>query len=171
MATISKRGEYQFQAQVRTKGFPSQTKTFETRKEAKAWVAVIESEQARGVFHDRRLIEKTSLSDALERYLQEVTPRKRGKVAETGLIKRWQCHPLALRSLASLQGVDFSNYRDQRLQTVGANTVRVELALISHLFTVAAQDWSMPLNNPIKGISKPKLPPPRDRRLEGDDDR
>jgi hypothetical protein len=110
MASISKRGEYQYQAQVRAKGFPSQTKTFESRKEAKAWVAVIESEQARGVFHDRRLIEKTSLFAALERYLQEVTPRKRGKLAEAGLIKRWQRHPLELRSLASLQGVDFSSY-------------------------------------------------------------
>ena len=170
MATITKRGEYQFQVQVRTKGFPPQTKTFETRKEAKAWASVIESEQARGVFHDRRVIENTSLFVALERYLQEVTPRKRAKLSESGLIRRWQRHPLALRSLASLQGVDFSTYRDQRLETVGANTVRLELALISHLFTVATQDWSMPLNNPIKGIRKPKLPPARDRRLEGDEE-
>lgn len=38
MATIVNRGPHQFQAQVRRKGYPTQTKTFETSAEAKAWV-------------------------------------------------------------------------------------------------------------------------------------
>jgi hypothetical protein len=45
MATITNRGAHQFQAQVRAKGYPTQCKTFETSREAKAWVAVIKSEQ------------------------------------------------------------------------------------------------------------------------------
>ena len=37
MATITKRGPYQYQALVRRKGYPQQTRTFETRGEASAW--------------------------------------------------------------------------------------------------------------------------------------
>ena len=36
MATIIKRGSYQFQATIRRKGYPSQTKTFETKRDAES---------------------------------------------------------------------------------------------------------------------------------------
>ena len=49
MATIRKRGNYQWEAQIRKRGFPSQTKTFNTKVEAEAWAKMIESEMARGV--------------------------------------------------------------------------------------------------------------------------
>jgi len=67
MASIIKRGPFQFQAQIRRKNHPTQTQTFETRREAKAWVNVIESEMVRGVFTDRREAEQTTLGEALER--------------------------------------------------------------------------------------------------------
>ena len=34
-------------------------------------------------------------------------------------------------------------YRDKRLKTAKPNTVRIELALLSHLFTVARQEWGL----------------------------
>lgn len=171
MASIVKRGDFQYQAQIRTKGYPPQCKTFESMKEAKAWVAVIRSEQVRGVFIDRNEAERTTFGEALERYLQEVTPNKKGSRAETGLIRRLKKHPLSLRSLASLRSADFAAYRDARIKAVKPNTVRIELALMSHLFTVANRDWSIHLGNPVLGIRKPKLPRGRDRRLEGDEEK
>ena len=44
MASIIKRGDYQYQATVRRKGFSKQCKTFETERDAKNWAKVIESE-------------------------------------------------------------------------------------------------------------------------------
>lgn len=44
MASIIKRGAFRFQSQIRRKNYPTQTKTFETRREAKAWINVIESD-------------------------------------------------------------------------------------------------------------------------------
>lgn len=44
MATITKRGDYQYQAKVRRKGFPTQTKTFERKRDAQDWATIIESE-------------------------------------------------------------------------------------------------------------------------------
>ncbi|MFB9158863.1 site-specific integrase [Chromobacterium violaceum] len=170
MASITVRGPHQYQAQVRRKGYPTQTRTFESKTEAKAWAAVMESEMARGVFIDRSEAERTTLGDALQRYAQEVTPLKKSAGNELSLIRRWQKHPLALRSLASLYGVDFAAYRDARLKVVSDNTVRLELALISHVFTIAQKEWNIPVSNPIESIRKPKVPEGRDRRLIDDEE-
>jgi hypothetical protein len=44
MATFRKRGPWQWQTQVRKKGQPLQSKTFETRAEAEQWARAIEVE-------------------------------------------------------------------------------------------------------------------------------
>lgn len=170
MATISKRGDYQYQAIIRRKGIPAQTKTFETCREAEKWARDVESKVDQGLFRDRREVEQTTLHDALDRYRRTVTSHKRGKVAEENRIKLLQARPLAQRSLDSLRAADFAAYRDTRLQQVSANTVRLELALLSHLYTVAIQEWSLPLDHALKNIKKPKPGPGRERRLVGDEE-
>ncbi|MGB5259571.1 MAG: Shufflon-specific DNA recombinase, partial [Gammaproteobacteria bacterium] len=50
MASFRKRGTYQWHAQVRKKGQPLQSKTFETRAEAEQWARAIEVEMDQGVF-------------------------------------------------------------------------------------------------------------------------
>lgn len=170
MATINKRGDYQYQAIVRRKGYPAQIKTFETRRDAEKWVRDIESKIDKGQFKDRREVEQTTLGEALERYLHRVTCNKRSKVAETNRIRQLQGTPLAQRSLSSLQARDFAHYRDQRLEKVSNNTVRLELALLSHLYTIAIAEWSLPLEHVFKTLSKPKPGPGRDRRLIGDEE-
>ena len=171
MATISERGPHQYQAIVRRKGYPSQTKTFEARNDAKKWVAVIESEMHRGVFTDRTECERTTLKEALERYLKEKTVLKRSPQQEIYRIRAWQKHPLALRSLASLRTCDFAEYRDERLDFVSRNTVRLELAVIGHLCTVAISEWSLPIerNWIVKGLL-PKPGNARSRRLVSDEE-
>ena len=74
MATFRKRGPYQWQAQVRKKGQPLQTRTFETRAEAEQWARLIEVEMDKGVFVSRAEAESTPLRELLERYLSEITP-------------------------------------------------------------------------------------------------
>ncbi len=168
MATITRRGDYQWRAQVRRKGFPAQTGTFETRKEAEAWAKVIESEMIRGVFVSRAEAERTTLADALGRYRSEVTLRKKSAHREGVRINYWLSHPYASRSLASLRGSDFAKFRDdRRAEGVSDSTIRLDLALISHLFTVARTEWQMEgLSNPVRSIAMPSPSRKRDRRLE-----
>jgi hypothetical protein len=78
MATINKRGDYQFQAIVRRKGYPAQTKTFESIKAARGCVTEIEAEMNSGRFVERSDAKKTTLGEVLTRYEREVTPLKRG---------------------------------------------------------------------------------------------
>lgn len=66
MASILERGPKQYQVVIRRKNHPTQTKTFETRREAKAWANVIESEMARGfdLHHDDTWTTSSSTDDS-----------------------------------------------------------------------------------------------------------
>lgn len=167
MATLRKKGPYQWHAQIRRKGWPQQTRTFNTQAEAKAWATMIEREMDAGVFVSRNEAESTSFANALGMYAEQVTSKKRSNASELSRIKALQRHPLALRSLASIRGADMASYRDQRLsEGLAAATVRRELALISHVFTIARKEWRMEsLSNPVELIRQPSVDDARDRRI------
>lgn len=159
MASIEKRGPYQWRAMVRRKGHPAQSATFETRKGAEAWAKDIEAQMHRGVFVDMREAQATMLKEALERYGREVTPRKKGAYQEKKRIARWQRDPLAEKTLAEIRGADIAEWRDRRLAGgASSTTARTDLALISHVYTVAAKEWRMEgLENPCRKVSSQKL--------------
>ncbi len=166
MADIRKRGPYQWQVRIRRKGHLSQTKTFNTKAEAEAWAQVTESEMVRGVFVSRKEAERTTLSEALDRYAQEVSSKKKGAYQESRRIESLKRHNLAKRYLASIQGKDLAEYRDERLKSVSQASVRLEMALLSHLFNTAIREWGMTgILNPVTQIRLPKKALSRDRRL------
>jgi len=166
MATITKRGKY-WRAQVRRLGFPPQSKSFDTNAEAVAWARVTESEMDRGIFVSRVEAERTTFAEALRRYKTEVCSRKAHPAQEYQRVDRWLKEPLAHRYLATLKGADFARYRDKRRAAGRAeNTIRLELALASHLFETARKEWGMEsLLNPLKNVRKPSGSHERDRRL------
>ena len=167
MATFRKKGPYQWHAQIRRKGWPQQTRTFNTQAEAKTWATMIEREMDAGVFVSRNEAEATSFSSALESYAKEVTSKKRSSASELSRIQAMQRHPLARRSLASIRGSDMATYRDMRLEEgLAPSTVRRELALISHVFTIARKEWRMEsLSNPVELVRQPSVDDARERRI------
>ena len=170
MATVRKLSSGLWNAQVRRKGHPSISKSFINQKDASVWIRSIESDMDKGVYINRTAAETTTLADALVRYRNEITIHKKGSSQEERRISTWLKHPLAKRSLASLQSKDFVKHRDIRCAAVASNTVRLELALISHLFTIAIQEWNIPVSNPLSDIRKPKPSNARTRRLEEDEE-
>jgi integrase len=171
MATITKRGPYQYQAMVRRAGFPTQTRTFEAKRDAQDWASTIESEMRRGIFIDRSEAERMTLRELLERYRDEVTPTKLGKGPERSRLRRLIAHPVALQRLAALRSVDFSIYRDERLDEGAASkTVREELLLFSVVLNTARKDWSIPVENWIEHVRKPAAGRHRERRPSADEE-
>lgn len=63
-------------------------------------------------------------------------------------------------------------FRDHRLaEGKSNNTVRLELALLSHLYNTAIREWGMGLTvNPVTNVRKPAAGEGRNRRLEGDEE-
>ncbi|MFX8274258.1 hypothetical protein ABTL44_19755, partial [Acinetobacter baumannii] len=82
----------------RRKGYPTQTKTFETKKAAEKWATSVENEMNRGSFVDRSELEATTFGELLDRYAVEVTSAKRGRETEMVRIRALKKHPLAART-------------------------------------------------------------------------
>lgn len=168
MASIVKRGPYQWQVKIRRKGWPKQAKTFEAHDDAARWARKIESEMDDGVFVSRKEAETTTLDEALDRYRREKTPYKKGAAQESNRIELFKRSELASRFLSTIRSTDIAQYRDQRLaQGKSPYTVNNELILLSSLFNVAHREWGMEsIDNPVSKVSRPKLPAGRDRRLQ-----
>ncbi|MBU4236623.1 MAG: site-specific integrase, partial [Proteobacteria bacterium] len=66
-----------FTATVRIKGFTPVARTFDTKGEAKSWVANIEREMRMGRYQDARPAEKITFSEALNKYIDQVSTTKR----------------------------------------------------------------------------------------------
>ncbi|WP_165869765.1 site-specific integrase [Pseudomonas sp. LS-2] len=165
MAYYEKRGE-SWRAQIRRKGYPTLSASFDTKAEAQRWAAEIEGDMSRARFVDIREAESTTLAEALKRYQSEVSAGKKGEKQEKVRIKKWTDSEYANKSLASLRSSDMAAYRDAELKGGKSTaTVRLDLAVISHLYTVASKDWGIEgLTNPCRAIRMPKGSKQRERR-------
>lgn len=167
MATFQKRSG-NWRAIITKKGFPRQSRTFDSKADAEKWARDIEREMDVGAFVSRKEAEQTSLNEALDRYEREVTPTKKGAAQERLRIRAWKRDPLAARSLAGIRGSDLAEWRDKRLAGgTSPTTIRNDLAVISHLFSVATREWGMEsLSNPVEKIRLPAVLRARNRRLD-----
>ncbi|WP_238474390.1 site-specific integrase [Pseudomonas cavernae] len=171
MATIRNRGEYQWEAQIRRKGYPAQRKTFETKADAQAWARMIESEIDRGIFVSRVEAERTAFYELIDRYISEVAPKHKGAYSEIKRLEALKRHPLATRIVATLTSSDFARYRDERLKIRKGNTVKRELALFQCVLEVARREWGIHLaENPVRMVSRPSYNDERSRRLAPDEE-
>ncbi len=166
MATIRKRGEYQWEAQVRRKGYSAISKTFEIKVQAEDWARAQETDMRRGVFIDRREAETTTLKTAFEKYEKEVTVRKKSKVRETFRINKLLEHKLAKHSLAAIKAKDIAEFRDAgRNRGLAENTIRLDIALLSSVFEYCRKEWGIEVDNPCRKIKLPAGSNKRERRL------
>ncbi|AHI77807.1 phage integrase family protein [Burkholderia thailandensis USAMRU Malaysia  len=170
MASITRRGDLQWQARVRRKGYPVQIKTFNTRAEAEAWARQIESEIDRGVFVSRAEAESTTLAEALDRYDREIASSKKGYAQEASLLRTWKNAVVAPRSMASIRSSDIAKLRDDWLKQANPPlkpaTVLRRLAVLSHVFSIARKEWGMEsLLNPVENVRKPPANNARTRRV------
>lgn len=187
MATIVKTPSGTWKALIRKTGWPATAKTFRTKRDAEDWARRTEDEMVRGMYIQRAPAERMTVEEALKRYLAEVTPTKRPM---TQLSERRHSKPLIQHlgkySLAALTTEIVAQYRDMRLagedrkdkdgkskpQPRAANTVRLDLALLGHMFTVAIKEWGLGLPfNPVLNIRKPSPGPGRNRRLLVDEEK
>ncbi|MFT4564633.1 MAG: hypothetical protein ACI9BW_004402 [Gammaproteobacteria bacterium] len=101
----------------------------------------------RGVFVDRADAGRMLLKTAIDRSLREVSSTKKLSTtsAEKHKAKALEAE-LDDYSLAAINPNLIAEYRDQRLvDAKSPDTVRLELALLSHLFTIAIKEWRLGL--------------------------
>jgi len=169
MATIRKKGDYQWHVQVRKKGYPTQTKTFTAKADAERWGKETEIAIERGLFFDRTKAERSTLTELIERYRADILPSKRGKHFASAL--RQLDTAFGQYALASITSEMVAKHRDTRLKTVSQSTVKKEINLLSSLIDIAGKEWGIPIAaNPCAMVKRPTEPKGRDRRLfEGEE--
>ena len=114
-----------------------------------------------------------TVAAALDRYVKEVVPTKKpsGHRRDIGRAEFLKSK-LGQYSLAALNAELIAAFRDERLAEGKANnTVRLELALLSHMYTTAIKEWGLGIAaNPVLNIRKPSPGQGRNRRLNGDEE-
>ncbi|MDL2283867.1 site-specific integrase [Oxalobacter sp. OttesenSCG-928-P03] len=168
MATFVKTKSDTWKALVRKQGWPTVSKTFRIKRDAMDWARSTEDEMVRGTFILRTQSERITFSKAINRYLAEISPTKKPQTQKSEQVSaRHLTSFFGKYSLAAISSELVAAYRDKRIADgLANNTIRIELALLSHLYTTAIREWGMGLTvNPVSNIRKPSPGAGRNRRL------
>jgi len=164
MGSIRKRnGKYQ--AQVRRAGASPISKTFTNKKDAQVWVRGIEARidvGDTGIAAPRA----ATLGQLLQRYSEEITPKKKGAAPELRRLRRLINDPISDTPLSALSSYSLATFRDRRLED-GVRACQYDLVLIRHCWNIAKKEWGIPLpSNPVSDIRVPNGIRQRERRLK-----
>ncbi len=105
---------------------------------------------------------------ALDRYLTEVTPLKKGWKCETLKIGKLKRCAISQRSFYNVNAQDIKGMLAE-VSTTGAksgNAQRKYGLILSHLYNVARKEWGMKVENPVMNVQLPSNGKARDRRYE-----
>jgi integrase len=163
MASVRKHGD-KWQARVQRKDQPSIAKSFNNKTDALKWARNVESQLDLGTLAPKQTMPR--LMPIVDRYVEEVTPLKKGKSQEYYRANQFRKTKLADMQLDKITGEVVAQYRDSRLKEVSPNTVRLELAFLSVVFEQCRKEWGFAVANPVRQIRMPKPGKPRQRRLE-----
>jgi len=115
---------------------------------------------------NRRRQTVPTLSQALSRYLDQVSAAKKGHAGERSIVRAWLATRLAGLRVDRIRNTDLGEIRDGWLACAAPSTVVRRLALLSHVFTVLRKDWGLSwLANPVQLVRRPGVDDARDRRL------
>jgi len=181
MATIVERktseGKVRYQAKVRLKGFPSQTATFDRKTDARRWIQDTESAIRDGRYFKGTESKRHTFSEMIDRYMRDVLPHKSDSMQrdQTTQLNWWKAK-LGDRLLAHITQALISEHRDLLLKEIGpkkkkrspASVVRY-MAALSHVYTIAINEWEWVEDSPIRKVRKPKEPEGRVRFLDDDE--
>ena len=153
MGSIRRHRE-RWRAEVYVKG-QRRSKVVRTKAQAEAWVKQQEQSLAAGPVH--------TLADAVKRYRETYTARKRSKDQEAQRLDRLLEQLGGDLGLAELTRDRLARWRDDRLLVVSPGSVRRDWNLLNHILTVASREWEWIPVNPLTAVTRPPPPPPRSR--------
>ena len=163
MATLRKRGN-KWQAIVRHKSIGTTAKSFSSKSAALKWSIAQEQAIESGAL-GRLSPSEVTLGELLKRYLDIITPSKRGADVERRRLKRLIEDDISSYQLDRLSSQAIAKFRDRRLLD-GRRTCQYDLILIRHCIKLAINEWGLMLSsNPVDKVKLPPSSRSRERRL------
>ena len=167
VATFRKRNN-KWQVIVRHQSIGTKAQSFQSKAQARRWAYELETALESGLY-GKLCPSKITLSDLLDKYLNEITPKKRGREPEARRIKRLLKDSISLYRLDELSSHRLAEFRDRRLSD-GVRACQYDLVIIRHCINLAINEWGLMLDkNPADTLKKPSSNPARERRLSSDE--
>jgi integrase len=170
----TKTGEIRFKAQIRIKGYPTQTQSFRRKTDAQRWSTQTEAAIMEGRHFKKSESKKHTFAELADRYEKIIMPGKERCKQEGQL--RWWKEQIGHYTLADITSTLIVEHRDKlaagitRMGTkLAPGTVTRYLAILSHVFTIAVNDWGWVDDSPMRKVTKPKQRRGRVRFLDDDE--
>jgi integrase len=177
MAYIQERkgrdGKPCYRVQVRLRGYPIQTATFERRTDAKLWAQQTENAIREGRHFKTTEAKKHTLGGLIDRYIEDILPNKPKNLRTVKAQLLWWKQQLGSYALADVTPALIGEYRDKLIKNPthkrtprSPSTVVRYLSALSHTLTVAVKEWGWLEDSPMRKVTKPKEPRGRVRFLD-----
>lgn len=167
MASITKRGELQWQVQIRRKG-QVLSKTFFYKNDAEIWARKTESEIDRGIFINTMEAERLTLAELIDDYEKDVLPTLRAQSQEKSRLRAIR-KELGTKVLASITANSIVKYRNTRLKALAANSVNREVTTLKRLLSYAHHDCKITLPFGVPQVKKLSCDDSRSRRVSDEE--
>jgi integrase len=156
------RGESAYHVQVRLRGYPTETATFERLTDARKWAQSTEAAIREGRHFKTAIAKQKTLGEAIARYFDEVLAHRKNPVNQTLYLTWWkeQLGGYAMASLSTALIVEKRNgllgAENQFGRKVGTTTTNRYLQALGHVLNIAMNEWEWISENPVGRIKKYK---------------
>lgn len=160
-----------YRVQVRRRGFPPVTATFERKTDAAKWAQATEADMDRRRYFPQHEAERHTLADLVDRELEGVKADYPHDYERKRVILGWWKEKLGAYTLATVTPELLGRHRDQ-LQTkegFAPGTVNRYLSALSKAFSNAVREWHWMQDNPLARVSKKPEPRGRVRYLSDEE--
>jgi integrase len=140
------------------------SQAFQTKSHAREWAT---AEEAAITASEGGQFPARTMSDAIDRYLREVSAKKEGRRWEELRLRAFERDfpTLAGKLVSKIAADDMAGWRDARLRSVSTGTVLRETNLLRNVFSVARDEWRWRDGSPFVGVKAPQENPARTRRV------
>jgi hypothetical protein len=144
----AKDGTKTYRVRVRRKGESTQTASFSSLKDARQWATMMEGEIIAGR-HFPTSKPKHTLSELLDRYVQEIMPRKTLETQRShrAAVRFWQKR-LGDTLLSDITKADIVALRDELGKKAAPATIQKYLVILSHALNMAIKEYGWLDHNP-----------------------
>jgi hypothetical protein len=153
-------GGVRYQAEIRLKGHPTLTATFDRKTDAKAWIQKVEADIRCGRHQLYSESKRHTFKEAAERYFKEIKATQ----AKEGHLNWWagELGPIYLQDIRPAIITEKKQKLLTRLNQKGKvrskSTCNRYLASLSHLLSICEKQWEWIGENPVRKISREKEP-------------
>lgn len=173
---VPKSGEISYRVRIRLKGHLPVSKTFKNLTHAKKWKRLTEAAVEKGEYLKDSIGASKTFREAIDKYITEILPHKPKNAKNIRHhLERWKSE-LGMTNLQKVTASDIATIRDKLLsenitddKIRSPSTVVRYLASISHLYSIAINEWGWVKENPVTKIKKPKNNSGRIRYLSKDE--